>query len=86
MHPPEGHKTAGRSPLTCVNGAKAHGEKRFFKTKSGQPWMFVHSFSAVITGMLLAGPIVPCGNILTQPRLLSLEIGLHRFFTKATGT
>lgn len=28
--------------------------------------MFVHSFSAVITGMLLAAPIVPCGNILTQ--------------------
>lgn len=30
--------------------------------------MFVHSFSAVIMGMLLAGPIVPCGNILTQPQ------------------
>lgn len=44
--------------------------------------MFVHSFSAVITGMLLAAPIVPCGNILTQPRLLSLDIYLHRFFTK----
>lgn len=64
----EGHKTAGRSPLTCENEAKARREKRLFKTESGQPWMFVHSFSAVIMGMLLAGPIVPCGNILTQPQ------------------
>lgn len=42
-------------------------ERRLFKEKSGQPWMFVYSFSAVITGMLLVGPIVPRGNILTQP-------------------
>lgn len=37
MHLSEEHKIAGRSPLTCVNGAKARGEKRLFKPKSGQP-------------------------------------------------
>lgn len=37
------------------------------------------AFSAVITGMLLAAPIVPSGNILSQPGCSDLEICFHHF-------
>lgn len=82
----EGHKTAGRSPLTCVNGAKTYGERRLFKGESGQPWMFVHSFSAVITRTAISWSHCALWEYPDSTWSFSLEICLHCFYTKGTAT